>query len=127
MAIGHKERIKEGQKPTPTRARSKAQEDQVAKALGGQRQPNSGATMWAPGDVVAGKFLVECKTKMTDSKSISIQKEWFEKNTKEAVFRGLPYGIVAFNFGQNQKMYYIIDANLMIDFIDYMNARNEDC
>ena len=85
MAIGHKERIKEGQKPTPTRVRSKAQEDQVAKDLGGQRQPNSGATMWAPGDVVAGKFLVECKTKMTDSKSISIQKEWFEKNTKEAV------------------------------------------
>lgn len=45
MAIGHKERIKEGQKPTPTRVRSKVQEDQVAKDLGGQRQPNSGATM----------------------------------------------------------------------------------
>lgn len=45
MAIGHKERIKEGQKPIPTRARSKAQEDQVAKDLNGQRQPNSGATM----------------------------------------------------------------------------------
>jgi len=126
MAFGLRERIKDTDKPKPTRFFSSQQEKSVAKAVSGQRQPNSGATMWAPGDVVAGKFLVECKTKMTDSKSISIQKEWFEKNTREAVFRGLPYGIVAFNFGPNQKMYYIIDENLMIDFIDYMNTKNED-
>lgn len=126
MAVGLKSRNKTGEQPKPTRFYSKKQEDQVAKATGGSRQPNSGATAWAPGDVVSGKFLIECKTKTTNSKSISIQKEWFEKNTKEAVFRGLPYGIVAFNFGPDQKMYYIIDESLMIDFIDYMNNKSED-
>lgn len=44
MAIGHKERIKEGQKTTPTRVYSKKQEATVAKAVGGVRTPNSGAT-----------------------------------------------------------------------------------
>lgn len=125
MAVGVRRREKEGTK-LPTRHFSSLQEKKVADALNGQRQPNSGATAWAPGDVVAGKFLVECKTKMTDSKSISIKKEWFEKNIEEAVFRGLPYGIVAFNFGPNQKMYYIIDESLMIDFVDYMNSKQED-
>lgn len=76
MAFGLRERVKEGEKDTkPTRFYSRKQETAVAEALGGQRQPNSGATPWAPGDVVAGKFLVECKTKMTNSESISIRKE----------------------------------------------------
>lgn len=44
MAIGYRERVKEGQKPTPTRTYSKKQETAIAKATGGQRTPNSGAT-----------------------------------------------------------------------------------
>lgn len=44
MAIGHRERIKEGQGAIPTRVYSKKQEATVAKAVGGVRTPNSGAT-----------------------------------------------------------------------------------
>ncbi len=126
MAIGHKERIKEGQKPTPTRFRSKVQEDQVAKATGGQRQPNSGATPWAPGDVVSGRVLIECKTKMSASESITLHKNWLEKNKQEAVFRGLPYSVLAINFGPDQENYYILNESTFIDFIDYLNNKDKD-
>ena len=62
MAIGYKERVKEGQKPTPTRTFSKKQETAIAKATGGQRTPNSGATPWSKGDVLTEQFLLEAKT-----------------------------------------------------------------
>ena len=62
MAIGHKERIKEGQKPKPTRTFSKKQETDIATATGGQRTPNSGATTWSKGDVLTEQFLLEAKT-----------------------------------------------------------------
>ena len=72
MAIGHKERLKEGQKPTPTRTYSKKQETAIANATGGQRTPNSGATAWSKGDVLTEQFLLEAKTKTTHSESIKI-------------------------------------------------------
>ena len=75
MAIGHKERIKEGQKPTPTRTYSKKQETAIANATSGQRTPNSGATAWSKGDVLTEQFLLEAKTKTTHSDSIKINKE----------------------------------------------------
>ena len=50
MALGLKQREKEGSKPLPTRHFSKLQEDAVAKAIGGKRTPNSGATTWVKSD-----------------------------------------------------------------------------
>jgi len=122
MAFGTKIREKEGEK-IPTRFRSKRQEEQVAKAVGGQRQPNSGATPWAPGDVKTDKLLVECKTKMTPSESISVKKEWLIKNREEAVFMGKPYSVVAFNFGPDEENYYILDESLFLDFLEYLNNK----
>ena len=46
----------------PTRYYSKKQEIEVAKAINGTRTLNSGATMFSKGDIVADKFLIECKT-----------------------------------------------------------------
>lgn len=106
----HVKRIKEGQK-LPTRHFSKAQEDSVAKAVGGKRQPNSGATPWAKGDVLEKDVLIECKCKTKDSASISIKKEWIEKNEKEALFMGKPYSAIAFSFGDG-KNHYIISEEL---------------
>ena len=40
---------------------------------------------------------------------MTIHKEWLEKNEKEALFMGKPYSVLAFNFGPNEKNYYIID------------------
>ena len=85
MIIGTAKRNKEGAKPLPTRHYSSRQEKDVAKAVNGKVQKNSGATDFAKGDVItSGKnsFLLECKTKTSASESINIKKEWFEKNGK---------------------------------------------
>lgn len=68
-----------------TRKYSNLQERRIAKKLQGKKQLNSGATMFAKGDVITDNFLVECKTKIKDSKSISIQKEWIEKLRKSVL------------------------------------------
>lgn len=96
----------------PTRHYSKTQEDKVASKFGGQRTLNSGATAFQKGDVTLEKLLLECKTKVRPSSSMTIQKEWLEKNEKEALFMGKQYSALAFNFGPNEKNYYIIDEYL---------------
>ena len=96
-------------KVQPTRHYSKKQENQVASKFGGERTLNSGATPFSKGDVTTDKILFECKTKVKPSESMSIRKEWLEKNEKEALFMGKPYSVLAFNFGPNGKNYYIID------------------
>lgn len=115
MAFGVKERQKEGQK-IPTRTRSSAQEKQVAKAIGGRQTPNSGAAS-IKGDVLTSgnyesSWLIECKTKMTDSDSISIKKDWFTKNQYEASEMGKANTAIVFNFGPNQENHYIISEEL---------------
>lgn len=113
MAFGVKERVKETDKPKPTRWYSSKQEKEVAKTLGGKCTSNSGATDFGgKGDILLDNFLLECKTKTTPSNSISIKKEWFEKNTREAVFMGKPYSALVFNFGPGGENYYIINEEL---------------
>ena len=65
-------------KDRPTRFFSKRQEDAVAKSLGGARQLNSGAGNMGKGDVIAHDWVIECKTKVTPSETISMHKNWFE-------------------------------------------------
>ena len=67
-----------------TRYFSNKQEKHVAKAVGGKQTANSGATMFSKGDVTLSDWLLECKTKTSPSQSISIKKEWLEKNEEEA-------------------------------------------
>lgn len=117
-------REKDGKKE-PTRYYSKKQEDSIAKKLGGSRVKNSGATAWAKGDVNLDKWLLEAKTKMTSSASISIQKEWLEKNNKEALFMGKPYSALAFNFGPDQPNYYIIDESLFETLVSVLDNEEE--
>ena len=118
-------RKRETEDKLPTRHFSTNQEKQVEKELGGKRTPNSGATAWEKGDVKTDKFLVECKTKTTPSQSISIKKEWIEKNKKEAVFMGKPYTALAFNFGPDEDNYYIIDKFLFQELIQYLGEKDE--
>ena len=103
-----KRRIRDD-KPHPTRHYSKAQEKAVASKFNGERTLNSGATPFSKGDVTTDKVLLECKTKTKASESMTIHKEWLEKNEKEALFMGKPYSALAFNFGPSEKNYYIID------------------
>ena len=67
----------------PTRHYSSMQEKSIAKAVKGNVNKNSGATMFQKGDVVTDNWLLEAKTCTTDKKSFSLKEEWFEKNKKE--------------------------------------------
>lgn len=91
----------------PTRYYSNKQEKHVAKALGGKQTANSGATAFSKGDVRTDDWLIECKTKTTDSKSISIQREWIDKNEEEAFAMGKQYSAVCFDFGDGENHYII--------------------
>ena len=126
MALGLKQREKEGAKPLPTRHYSKIQEDAVAKAIGGKRTPNSGATAWVKSDVLSDKFAIECKTKTSSSESISIKKEWFTKQKQEAAFMGKPYRALVFNFGPDEENHYIIDEYLFLELLDHLNSLEEN-
>jgi hypothetical protein len=126
MIIGTAKRDKEGAKPLPTRYYSKKQEESVAKATGGRRSKNSGATMFDKSDVSTDKFNLECKTKTSHSESISIKKEWFAKNKEEAMFMGKPYSAVVFNFGPDEENHYIIDEYLFLELLAHLNSLEED-
>lgn len=118
ISTAHRNKI---DKKNPTRYYSDKQEKEVVKKLNGKQTKNSGATPFQKGDVVTDKFLIECKTKTSSSESISIKKEWLEKNKKEALFMGKPYSTVCFNFGPGELNYYIIDEYLFKEFLDYIN------
>lgn len=93
----------------PTRYYSRRQEARIAKELGGKTVSNSGATVFHKGDVVAGEFLIEAKTKTTNARSIAIKKEWLDKQKKEAVSMRKAHWALAFNYGPDEEMYYVID------------------
>ena len=98
----------------PTRFFSTQQEKKVAKAVDGKRTPNSGAAKFVGGDVTTDNFLLECKTCMTPKQSFSIKKEWLEKNEEERFAMGKDYSALIFDFGDNEKRYYVIDEKLFV-------------
>lgn len=109
----------------PTRYYSSRQESSVAKAIGGRKVANSGATPYDKGDVTAGDsksgWLVECKTSTKDQKSFTLQKEWFDKNLSESIYMKVPHTSISISFGPSSKNYYIVDEPtflLMKDLLD---------
>ena len=104
----------------PTRYFSKQQENSVASATGGKRVCNSGATRFAKGDCLTDDFLLECKTSVTSKKSISICREWFEKNDREKRVMGKQYSAVVFNFGPKEPNYYAINEELFLQLQEYL-------
>ena len=101
-----------------TRKFSSRQEKYVAKKFNGKVQPNSGATPFMKGDVVIGSnWLVECKTQTTDKKSITIKKEWLDKLEEERFAMRKTNSVLAFNFGPNGEMYYVISENVFKDVV----------
>lgn len=104
--------------PRPTRFYSKRQEQAVAKAVGGKRVANSGATPFSKGDVNTDLFLIECKTCTEPRKSFTLQQEWFDKNTEEAFAMHKPYSALVFDFGDGDR-HYVIDEHLF----QYLNEK----
>lgn len=117
--IATKERIKDSQNK-PTRYYSTKQEKRIAKEFNGKRTPNSGATLLGgKGDVTLDDWLIEAKTKTSDQDSMSIKKDWLEKNLRESVSMGKKYNALMFNFGpSDEKNYVIIDEDTFKELIE---------
>ena len=108
-----------------TRYYSKRQETKVAKKLKGKRTANSGATAFQKGDVVTKQWLIECKTKVKDSKSFTIKEDWLLKNEEEAFAMGKNNSALCFDFGPSaNKRYYVISERLF-ELLRYITEEEE--
>lgn len=109
----------------PTRFYSNRQEKKVATAVKGKKTANSGATPFSKGDVVTELFLLECKTKTSPSNSMTVKKEWIEKNAEEAFAMNRPYSAVVLDFGDGTN-YYLIDEKLFKRLNEYLRGDNDE-
>ena len=110
----------------PTRYYSDRQEKAVAKATQGKQTKNSGATALQKSDVLSEKFAIECKTKTTNTDSITIKREWFEKQIRESIQMGKEYTAISFNFGPDapyNENHYIIDEYLFQELLEYLENK----
>lgn len=94
-----------------TRKFSDKQEKIVAKKLGGKQVVNSGATTFQKGDVSAGDFIIECKTKTKPSNTFTVYRNWLVDNEEIVFAMGKKYSAVALDFGDGEQ-YYIINQKL---------------
>ena len=108
----------------PTRFYSSRQEKKIAKAVGGKQVANSGATPWKKGDVTSEKWLYEAKTKIEESKSFTIKREWIEKNKEEAFAMGKEYNALVIDFGDG-KQFYLLDEKTFLEMKDCLEANND--
>ena len=98
------------------------QENNVAKALGGRRTPNSGATSFVKGDVIIGNVIVECKTKTKEVNSFAIYESWIKEINEEKIGMGKALAALAISFNTGNKNYYVIDENAMKILVEKVNG-----
>ena len=108
----------------PTRWYSSKQEKKIAKAVNGKTVPNSGAITFGAGDVSTEKWLFEAKTKVEESKSFSIKREWIEKNKEEAFAMGKEYNALVIDFGDG-KQFYLLDEKTFLEMKNCLEAVND--
>lgn len=111
--------------PRPTRFYSKCQENKVAKAIGGKRTANSGATKWSKGDVRNDLFLLECKTHTELREQFTIKRDWILKNEEEAFQMGKRYSALAIDFGDGEQ-HYIISEKLFLELLEHLREVNNE-
>lgn len=102
----------------PTRYFSSHQEDKVAKLLGGRTQPNSGATPFFKGDVIAKDFVIECKTTTKLQRSFSIKWEWLADTETERIQMRKGYCALAFSFCEKGKNFFVVDEDTFRKMFD---------
>lgn len=100
----------------PTRFYSKKQENHIAKAVGGKRTANSGATPFSKGDVTTDDWLFEAKTCTTEKKSFSIKREWIDKNREEAFAMHKDYNALVIDFGDGEQ-FYLLDERTFLGLL----------
>lgn len=97
------ERLERKSNLTRSHKRSKVQEQETAKRVGGRTTPASGAGS-VKGDVRKTRVLrIECKT--TKNKSFSVTREMVEKLELAATLAGeMPVLVIEFNDGRGRKL-----------------------
>ena len=111
-----------------TRFYSDKHEKSVCKALGARQTSNSGAGKFDKGDVIQeeASLFIECKTAITDKKSLSIQKDWFSKIKEESFRTRSTNTALCFNFGPSSENYYIISEKLMQFLVENLIKENNE-
>lgn len=109
-----------------TRFYSDKHEKSVCRALDAIQTSNSGANRFDKGDVIQkeASLLIECKTVMEEKKSVSIKKEWIDKNKEEAFSNRLSNSAICINFGPSTNNYYVIDEKLMKFLVEKLIEEN---
>lgn len=108
----------------PTRFFSNRQEKKIAKAVQGKQVANSGACRFTKGDIRTDKWLFEAKTKMEESKSFSIKREWIEKNKEEAFAMGKDYSALVIDFGDGEQ-FYLVDEKTFLAMKRSLEAEDD--
>lgn len=98
-----------------TRYFSDQHEKSICRALGAKQQSNSGAGAFLKGDVVheGASMLIEAKCSMSPKQSVSIKKEWVQKNREEGFSIRKENQAVCINFEPEGSNYYLINEKLM--------------
>ena len=109
-----------------TRYFSDAHEKSICKALGGTQNSNSGAGNFSKGDVVVkdASLLIEAKCCMKSKDSVSIKKEWVDKNKQEGFMVRRDNQAVCINFEPDGPNYYLIDEKLMRFLVEKLIEEN---
>lgn len=109
-----------------TRYFSDKHEKSVCKALGAKQQSNSGAGNFSKGDVITDSFLIECKCCMSEKQSVSIKKDWIDKNREEAFSIRKDNSAICFNFEPDGNNYYVINEKLMKYLVESIESNEVD-
>jgi hypothetical protein len=94
-----------------------------------KRQPNSGATWKAKGDIKLEHALMECKERGTlngkGEKQIAIQKEWLDKMVVEAFKEARDYWYLPFAFKGSDDIYIVKPYDHEMQLIYELRAARE--
>lgn len=106
---------------------SEEQENYIAKLLGGKVVAGSGAKPFNKGDVRVKDFLlVECKTQVKKAESYKIEKKIIDKVSEEAFGSNINNYAVAFNFGDNENNYFIVNQKFFKELFQCYKDINND-
>jgi len=97
--------------------RSNRQERRITKSLKeiglqARQQISSGSLWFAKSDVVSELLQIEAKTKATESKTITIKKEWHDKIEFEA-FQNSKVPAIVYSFGTNTDYFALRDKDFL--------------
>ncbi len=86
-----------------------------------KKQPYSGATLKAQGDVVINSTLVECKVRAPEiiagEKSFRFQIEWIDKVRIQAAAHGYERGVVVIRQKHSGKMFVLLDFEEFLELL----------